>query len=75
VFVEEGVVHYCVANMPGAYARTATQALAHATYRYVQLIADAGLDEACEQMPQLRTAVNIRDGKVVHPAVAKAFEI
>jgi alanine dehydrogenase len=74
VFVDEDVVHYCVANMPGAYARTATQALAHVTYRYVQLIADAGLDEACEQMPQLKTAINIRDGKVVHPAVAMAFK-
>ena len=40
VFVEEGVTHYCVANMPAAYARTATQALTHVTYRYIELIAD-----------------------------------
>ena len=41
VFVEEGVTHYCVANMPGAYARTATQALTHVTHRYVELLADS----------------------------------
>jgi alanine dehydrogenase len=75
VFVKEGVVHYCVANMPGAFARTATQALAHVTYRYVQLIADVGLDEACAQMPELKTAINICDGRVVHPAVVKTFEV
>src|SRR5207302_5944306 len=47
VFVEEGVTHYCVANMPGAYARTATQALTNVTYRYIELLADSGLAEAC----------------------------
>ena len=40
VYVEEGVIHYCVANMPGAYARTSTQALTNATYRYVELLAN-----------------------------------
>src|SRR5260370_24953542 len=45
VFVEEGVTHYCVANMPGAYARTATQALANVTYRYIQWLADNDLVE------------------------------
>src|ERR1017187_6990797 len=47
VFVEEGVTHYCVANMPGAYARTATQALTNATYRCIEMLADHGLGEAC----------------------------
>ncbi|MDW8310367.1 MAG: alanine dehydrogenase, partial [Verrucomicrobiales bacterium] len=47
VYVEEGVTHYCVTNMPGAYARTATQALTNVTYRYVELLADHGLHEAC----------------------------
>ena len=41
VFVEEAVTHYCVANMPGAYARTATQALTNVTYRYIELLADS----------------------------------
>ena len=54
VFVEEGVTHYCVANMPGAYARTATQALTNVTYRYIELLADSGLAEACQRQPALR---------------------
>jgi len=72
VFVEEGITHYCVANMPGAYARTATQALTNATYRYVELIADLGLEGACEREPALRSGINIAHGEIVHPAVAAA---
>src|SRR5215472_11471714 len=72
VFVEEGVTHYCVANMPGAYARTATQALTNVTYRYIELLADSGLAEACKLQPALLTAVNIANGKVTHSAVAAA---
>ena len=48
VFVEEGVTHYCVTNMPGAFARTATQALTNVTYRYIEALADHGLAEACQ---------------------------
>src|SRR5436305_13924410 len=47
VYVEEGVIHYCVANMPAAYARTATQALTNVTYRYIELLAARRFDEAC----------------------------
>ncbi|HZV35957.1 MAG TPA: alanine dehydrogenase [Verrucomicrobiae bacterium] len=71
-FVEEGVTHYCVANMPGAYARTATQALTNVTYRYVELLADLGLAEACQKQPALVGGVNVMDGKVTHKAVADA---
>jgi alanine dehydrogenase len=71
-FVEEGVIHYCVANMPGAYARTATQALTNVTYRYIELLADSGLSEACERQPALIGGVNIMNGKVTHKAVAEA---
>lgn len=53
VYVEEGVTHYCVTNMPGAYARTATQALTNVTQRYVELIADNGLAEALVKQPTL----------------------
>src|SRR6476646_3677522 len=53
VYVEEGVTHYCVANMPGAYARTATQALTNVTYRYIETLADLGLAEACQKQPSL----------------------
>ena len=72
VFVEEEVNHYCVANMPAAYARTATQALTNVTYRYIEQLADFGLDEACQRNPALTGGVNVRDGKVTHKAVAEA---
>ncbi len=72
VFVEEGVTHYCVANMPGAYARTATQALTNVTYRYIELLADLGLAEACQRQPALIGGLNVCGGKLTHPAVAEA---
>src|ERR1043166_7335516 len=72
VFVEEGVTHYCVANMPAAYARTATQALTNATYRYVELLADLGLEEACKKQPALVGGINTRDGRMTYAAVAEA---
>lgn len=72
VYVEEGVQHYCVANMPGAYARTATQALANVTYPYVQRLADQGLEEALAGNPTLSTGINVAKGLVTHPAVAEA---
>jgi alanine dehydrogenase len=75
VFVEEGVTHYCVANMPAAYARTATQALTTATYRYLELLADHGLAEACQRQPALVGGVNVRDGKLTCRAVAEAHAL
>src|SRR5690349_2123192 len=72
VFVEEGVTHYCVANMPGAYARTATQALTNVTYRYIELLADSGLAEACQRQPALLTGINVMAGQLAHKAVAEA---
>jgi alanine dehydrogenase len=71
-FVEEGVIHYCVANMPGAYSRTATQALTNVTHRYVELIADHGLDEACRLNPALVSGINCEGGELRCAAVAKA---
>ena len=72
VFVEEGVTHYCVANMPGAYARTATQALTNATFRYIETLADMGLAEACHKFPALVSGINVKNGKITHKAVAEA---
>ncbi|HYE31731.1 MAG TPA: alanine dehydrogenase [Methylomirabilota bacterium] len=72
VYVEEGVNHYCVANMPAAYARTATQALTNVTFRYVEMLADNGLKGACERNPALLSGINVQDGKVVYQAVAQA---
>jgi alanine dehydrogenase len=72
IFVEEGITHYCVANMPGAYARTATQALTNVTYRYIELLADLGLEEACQKQPALRAGINVMRGKVTYAAIAEA---
>jgi alanine dehydrogenase len=72
VYVEEGVIHYCVANMPAAYARTATQALTNVTYRYVELLADFGLEKACKKQPALVGGINTRDGHLTCQAVADA---
>jgi alanine dehydrogenase len=72
VYVEEGVTHYCVANMPAAYARTATQALTNVTYLYVELLADFGLEGACKKHPALIGGINTRDGRLTCKAVAGA---
>src|SRR5216117_2467627 len=72
VFVEEGVTHYCVANMPGAYARTATQALTNVTFRYIEMLADSGLTEACQRQPALVPGINVNGGRITHKAVAEA---
>jgi alanine dehydrogenase len=74
-YVEEGVTHYCVANMPAAYARTATQALTNVTYPCIELLADLGIEGACQRMPGLRTGINIMDGRVLQPAVAAAHRM
>ena len=72
VYVEEGVTHYCVANMPAAYARTATQALTNVTFRYVELLADLGLEGACKKQPALIGGINTREGRLTCKAVADA---
>jgi len=73
VFVEEGVTHYCVANMPAAYARTATQALTNVTHRYVELLANHGLAEACAKAPELVGGINAHNGQLTCPAVGQAL--
>jgi len=72
VYVEHEVVHYCVANMPGAYARTATQALTNATLTYAMKMADLGLETAMRQMPDLRLGLNTWNGQLTYAAVAEA---
>ncbi len=69
-FEVDGVVHYCVANMPGAVPRTSTYALTNVTMPYIYRIAQAGLKEALRQDHVLALGLNTFDGKVVHPAVA-----
>jgi alanine dehydrogenase len=73
VFVEEGVIHYCVANMPGAVARTSAFALNNATLPFVVKLANLGADAALAADPNLAHGLNIRAGKVTHPAVAEAL--
>jgi alanine dehydrogenase len=73
VFVVDGVLHYCVANMPGAVPVTATRALANATLPHIAWIADEGVAGALRAHPELRPGVNVRDGKVVNAAVAEAL--
>jgi alanine dehydrogenase len=75
VYVEEGVTHYCVANMPAAYARTATQALTNVTFRYIELLADLGLAGACKKQPALIGGINTRDGRLTCKAVAEAHSL
>ncbi|MEN3941158.1 alanine dehydrogenase [Prosthecobacter sp. SYSU 5D2] len=75
VYVEEGVTHYCVANMPGAYARTATQALINVTHRYIELLADHGLQEACHRQPALLGGINVMHGTLHNEAVAQAHSM
>jgi alanine dehydrogenase len=71
-FVEEDVIHYCVTNMPGAYARTATQALTNGTFPYVQWLAESGVTGACAKHPELKSGINIQAGRVTNEAVAAA---
>ncbi|WP_040433645.1 alanine dehydrogenase [Chlorobium ferrooxidans] len=73
VFVDEGVVHYCVANMPAAYPQTSTEALTGATLPYVRRIADLGLESAMVMMPGLSSGLNIWNGKVTHEALARSL--
>jgi alanine dehydrogenase len=73
IYVDEGVVHYCVANMPGAVPHTATYALTNATLSYALTLADRGFAAAVADDPVLRRGVNVADGAVWHPGVAAAF--
>jgi len=72
IFEIDGVVHYCVANMPGAVPRTSTYALTNVTLPYVFRVAQHGLKEALRNDPALALGLNIHAGKVVHPAVAES---
>jgi alanine dehydrogenase len=72
IFFEEGVLHYCVANMPGAYARTATQGLTNVTFPYIEALVEHGLSEACRRFNGFAAGVNVQGGLVTYRAVADA---
>jgi alanine dehydrogenase len=72
-YVQHGVVHYCVTNMPGAVPRTSTIGLANATLPYGLLLADLGLAGAVTEDPELALGVNVLNGQITHPGVGEAF--
>jgi alanine dehydrogenase len=75
IFIRDGVVHYCVTNMPGVVPHTSTYALTNATLSYVLEIANHGLIEAGERLHSLRLGLNTFDGEVAHPAVAESLRL
>ena len=73
VYTVDGIVHYCVANIPGAVPNTSTMALTNATLKYALQLADKGWRKACEDNPALRKGLNIVEGKVVFKPVADVW--
>jgi alanine dehydrogenase len=72
-YIVDGIVHYCVTNMPGAVGRTSTYALCNVTFPYALRIANLGLRDACAKDPGLAEAINMHDGRVTNRAVAETF--
>jgi alanine dehydrogenase len=75
IYEVDGVMHYCVANMPGAVARTSTIALGNATMPYMLALADKGWRQACSDDPHLLNGLNVHAGKITYAAVAEALEL
>ena len=75
VYAIDGIIHYCVANIPGAVPTTSTTALTNATLPYVEAIADLGLANALARDPGLACGVSVFDGKVTYRAVAESHEL
>jgi alanine dehydrogenase len=73
VFEVAGIIHYCVANMPGAYPRTSTLALTNATLPYVKIIAEKGIKKAVQEDLIIRSALNTYHGKIVNKALAESL--
>jgi alanine dehydrogenase len=72
-YIVEGIVHYCVANMPGAVPRSSTFALNNATLPFILALANAGWERACAADPHLAAGINVHAGQIAHPAVAAAL--
>jgi alanine dehydrogenase len=75
IYVVDGVVHYCVANMPGAVARTSTLALTNATLPYAVEIANKGWKQAMQESEEIKLGANVVKGKITYQAVAEAFDL
>jgi alanine dehydrogenase len=74
-YTVDGVLHYCVANMPGAVPRTSTLALNNATRLFILALADKGFRRAIEDDPHLRNGVNVSEGRITCRAVAEALRL
>ena len=72
VYFVDGVLHYCVSNMPAAVPHTSTFALTNATFPYLRELAAKGLEQACQDHPAIAEGVNTYAGHLTHPAVAEA---
>jgi alanine dehydrogenase len=75
IYTIDGVVHYCVANMPGAVAKTSTFALTNATLPYAVEIADKGWQRAMQENKEIRLGANVINGKITYKGVADAFDL
>jgi alanine dehydrogenase len=75
IYIVDGIIHYCVANMPGAVARTSTLALNNATLPYVLKMANMGVTEALKSDPHLRAGLNVQDGYISFKAVADDLDL
>jgi len=73
-FIEDGVLHYCVTNMPGAVPLTATNTLNQATLPFIKELANKGIIEALNSNKHLMNGLNIQDGQIIHPAIKEALE-
>jgi alanine dehydrogenase len=73
IFLVDGIIHYCVANMPGAVPRTSTYALSNATLRYLLALANKGVEQAVRTDPALAKGVNTYGGHITYASVADAF--
>ena len=75
VYVEDGVTHYCVRNMPGAVPRTATETLVNVSLPYIKLLADKGVKDALATDTSLSKGLNVDNGRLVNQSVSKALGI
>jgi alanine dehydrogenase len=75
IYIIDEVVHYCVANMPGAVPYTSTVALTNATLPYALLLANKGWKRACKETPELKLGLNVVNGEVVYKAIASDWNL
>ena len=75
IYEVDGIIHYCVANMPGAVSMTSTVALTNATLPYALELADKGYKNAAQENPELAKGINIIEGKITYKGVAEAFDL